>query len=148
MTDVVAGRLRVAAVEEAEQRGGVVGLQVDLALLDRRHHDGAGAEGGLDRHLVAGLLQDVGPDVRDDGLLLEVGRADDDRGLARGPGRGSGERAGRASVAPRAARTPAARKRVRRMEGTFFIVGVPPDFRGETVTSPSAIRNADLFHRE
>ena len=37
------------------------------------------------------------------------------------------ETAGMASVAASAVRTPAARKRVRRMEGTFFIVGVPPD---------------------
>ena len=35
--------------------------------------------------------------------------------------------AGTASVAARAVRIPAVRKRVRRMGGTFFVVGVPPD---------------------
>src|SRR5439155_6625588 len=98
---LVRGGLRDLAVlvHERQQGRKVLGHDVDLPGLDRRIHDLAVSEIELARHLVTVRLEDLGVELAQRDLLVEVGRAHDDRGTSRGrrsrasgPGAATGRR--------------------------------------------------------
>ena len=75
----VARRLARPVVEELEQRGHVLGRQVDVARLERAEQQVAEAAELLDLDLVAGVVEALRVDLGEDRRLAEVLGADRDR---------------------------------------------------------------------